>query len=236
VPELRNRKTSYQWQGFTLVEVAIVLIIVGLMMSAFLMPLAAQLEQRQRVQTQVTIAQVKEALIGFALVNGYLPCPDTQNVPTGIEGGRTANICTVSDGVLPWQVLGVEGKDDWGRYIRYCVTPAFTNNNNLSHFNLATVGSNRVNSDIGTLTTTAVAVIVSHGPNGYGALTTVQNSPGNQMPAATSADETENTDGDGVFVSHVPTPQGSTNEFDDEVSWISSNILFNRMVTAGKLP
>lgn len=234
--KLRNNKICYLRRGFTLVEVAIVLVIVGLMMSAFLMPLAAQLEQRQRVQTQVTLAQVKEALIGFALVNRYFPCPDTQNVPTGIEGGRTGNVCTVSEGVLPWQVLGVEGRDDWGRYIRYSVTPAFTNNNNLNYFNLTTTGNIRVNSDISTMTTTAVAVIVSHGPNGYGGLTTVQNSPGNQMAATTSADETENSDGDGVFVSHVPTPQGSVNEFDDEVSWISANILFNRMVTAGKLP
>jgi prepilin-type N-terminal cleavage/methylation domain-containing protein len=231
-----KRGAFHQWYGFTLVEVAIVLVIVGLMMSAFLMPLAAQFEQRQRVQTQVTLAQVKEALIGFALVNKYLPCPDTQNVPTGIEGGRVANECAVSDGVLPWQVLGVEGKDAWDRYIRYSVTPDFTNNNNLSYFNLGTNGSIRVNSDISTLTTSAVAVVVSHGPNGYGALTTVQNSPGNQMPAPFGADEIENSDGGGIFVSHVPTPQGSANEFDDEVSWVSPNILFNRMVTAGKLP
>jgi prepilin-type N-terminal cleavage/methylation domain-containing protein len=54
-------------QGFTLVEVAIVLIIVGLMMSAFLMPLAAQLDSKSYRESRAKLEDIKEAIIGFAL-------------------------------------------------------------------------------------------------------------------------------------------------------------------------
>ncbi len=92
---------------------------------------------------------------------------------------------------------------------------------------MATPGTITVNSDISTLTNSAAAVLISHGLNGLGAV---------QMSAATSTDEQINTDGNAVFMSHTPTPQGSANEFDDQVDWLSPNILFNRMVSAGKLP
>jgi hypothetical protein len=66
------------------------------------------------------------------------------------------------------------------------------------------------------------AVIYSTGKNG--------------ASGGTSADEAENpnpnsADNNRVFVSHDFTPT-----FDDMVIWISPNILFNRMVAAGKLP
>ncbi len=54
------------------------------------------------------------------------------------------------------------------------------------------------------------------------------------MPPS-SADETANGDNDRVFVSHTPTPPG-LNEFDDLVIWISPNILYNRLIAAGRLP
>lgn len=227
-------------RGFTLIEMAIVLVIIGYLMAAFLMPLSAQMEQRRRVRTQAGLEQIKEALIGYALANQFLPCPDTALVPTGLEGARNAlNQCVNQEGTLPWQALGIDGKDNWDRYIRYRVTAAFTDIDPADHFNLSSNGTLTVNSDVGTITTTAVAVIVSHGANGFGALTTTQSSPGNQMPApaASATDEVENANAaNNVFISHVPTPKGSANEFDDIVNWISPNILFNRMVTAGRLP
>jgi hypothetical protein len=45
------------------------------------------------------------------------------------------------------------------------------------------------------------------------------------------ADETDNSNGNVNFVSKQMTPT-----FDDLVVWISPNVLFNRMVAAGKLP
>lgn len=70
---------------------------------------------------------------------------------------------------------------------------------------------------------TVVAVVLSTGKN------TVTSSGG--------ADESENTDADGVFVWHEPRPTGATGgEYDDLVRWIPIGELYGRMVTAGVLP
>ena len=170
-----------------------------------------------------------------ALANKFLPCPDTNAIPNGTEGPRVANECLPLEGVLPWQLLGVRGLDAWGRYIRYRVSSNFSNNNTF--FLISDTGDIIVNSDTGTLTTSAIAVLISHGPNGFGGRNTTQASPANQMPVPTGADELENSNGlNLIYVSHAPTGQGSAIEFDDSVSWLSSTILVNRMVAAGRLP
>jgi hypothetical protein len=58
----------------------------------------------------------------------------------------------------------------------------------------------------------------------------------NAPTGGTGADEAANINNDPVFVSHTPTPASSGNEFDDLVTWLSPNILFNRMIAAGRLP
>lgn len=221
--------------GFTLVEMAIVLVIFGLLIAGLLSPLSTQVELKRTKETEVILDEAKEALIGYAITNKFLPCPDVNAVPTGAEGARNAvNECAVLEGILPWQLLGLRGQDAWGRYIKYRVSTDFTNN--AVFFGLSDTGNIRINSDTGTLATNAIAVVVSHGPNGFGGINTTQASPDNQMPAPAGADELENTTSNGIFVSHTPTPQGSVNEFDDSVNWISANILMNRMVAAGQLP
>ena len=67
---LSNRKP-----GFTLIELAMVLFIVSLLIGGMLMPLSAQHEIRGRQETEKALANIREALIGFAVVNGRLPCP-----------------------------------------------------------------------------------------------------------------------------------------------------------------
>jgi hypothetical protein len=71
------------------------------------------------------------------------------------------------------------------------------------------------------------AIFVSHGSNGFGAFTTA----GIQLSPSLAPDEADNSDTDTIFVSHDFTPT-----FDDLVMWISPNVLFDRMVMAGKLP
>jgi hypothetical protein len=77
-------------------------------------------------------------------------------------------------------------------------------------------------------------VVISHGKNGNGAYTSM----GTQLAAGADADELDNqltaggtTMANTNFISKTPTAT-----FDDLVAWLSPNILFNRMVTAGKLP
>jgi prepilin-type N-terminal cleavage/methylation domain-containing protein len=210
-------------QGFTLVEVAIVLIIVGLMMSAFLMPLAAQLDSKSYRETRAKLEDIKEAIIGFALshtaLDGkpYLPCPDTDG--DGAEN-RSAfgGGCSGYEGNLPSQELGMLMTDSWNNNYIYRVSPSFANKS--AGFTLGSTGNITVlNASGGSNVVTSIPVLIlSKGKNGG--------------VAAVNADEVENANGtNSIFVSHEFTPT-----FDDEVSWISANILFNRMVTAGKLP
>jgi hypothetical protein len=75
---------------------------------------------------------------------------------------------------------------------------------------------------------------MSHVKNGKGAISALT---GTVNAAASSADERENTDGSVNFVSRPPSAADSpAGEFDDIVSWLSRFTLYNRMVTAGRLP
>lgn len=62
--------------GFTLIELAMVLFIVALVLGGVLTPLSTRLEQANRKQAEEVLKEIKSSLIGYALVNGHLPCPD----------------------------------------------------------------------------------------------------------------------------------------------------------------
>lgn len=228
--------------GFSLVEMAVVLVIVGLMIGGLLAPLSAQIEQRRTSETQRALDDAKEALIGFALLNGYLPCPAI-SPSNGLED-RSGHLCTDNkrQGYLPWATLGLPKLDSWNHLYRYSVTPAFTNSTGF--FTLRTARDISVNTrdSGGTLQPATApndipAVILSHGKNGAGATSNAGILVSNT--SATNVDEQDNAGGDGTrFVSRI----GSDNqaapggEFDDLVAWISPNILYNRMVNAQRLP
>ena len=74
--------------GFTLVEMAIALLIMGLLLGGGLTVLSAQLEQQRFKDTERLLGEAREAVIGFALANGRLPCP-----ASGTSAGRES-FCT----------------------------------------------------------------------------------------------------------------------------------------------
>ncbi len=222
-------------RGFTLVELAIVLIILALLSGGLMMTLSSQVDQRSYRETQQQLQDIRDALLGYAAshpaLDGkpYLPCPDTDG--DGIEN-RTGNLCASAGGQFPWVTVGFGNQDAWSNRFRYHVTAAFARND--IGFTLSTAGTLRVCEQAAcsaTLATQLPVIVVSHGRNGLGGTssTNVAN------PAAASADEQENTDADTDFVMHTITPPGA-NEFDDLVIWISPNILYNRMIAAGRLP
>ncbi len=181
---------------------------------------------------------------------------------TYTSGGtiRNGNCTNFFDGFVPAAALGIlpvdaQGYmlDGWNNRIRYAVTswsktttPAFNNvfttasgmstvgifslsPNYLLVCSTATTSSTSCSVANSSLTSDGVpAVVYSLGKNGgYGGTGTDEFA--NPNPKSTNNDR--------VFVSHTPTPSTATNgEFDDLVIWLSPNILFNRMVAAGRLP
>lgn len=228
-------------RGFSLVELAIVLVVVGLLIGGLMTPLATQFEQARITQSQRNLDETREALIGFALRNGYLPCPAV-SAQNGLED-RSGAYCTGGkrQGFIPWATLGVPRTDAWGRMLRYSVTPAFTNSQLL--FNLGTprditIGTRDASGNL--VAATGIgdipAVIVSHGRNGYGAFSELGVRVGAEVTG--NADERANAGEAGIaFVSRTPGEASAPGgEYDDLVAWVSPNILFSRMVAAGVLP
>lgn len=202
-----------------------------------LIPLSARQDLQANADTKRQLDEIGEALIGFAASHAvadgkpYLPCPNTNG--DGAEGSRTSGACDAQEGTIPWQTLGVGREDAWANRFRYRVSPAFSNS--ASGFALASVGTLRVcdaAACTGLLASSLPAVVVAHGKNGYGAI----NASGGTNPTPPGNDEKANQDGNNDFVSHAGSPGGSANEFDDLVAWISPNVLFNRMISAGRLP
>jgi type II secretory pathway pseudopilin PulG len=234
--------------GFTLVELALVIFILALLLSSLLVPLGTQVDQSNISATQKSLDDVKEALIGFALANGRLPCPADPTISTGqLNAGVERATCTGANvnGVLPWTTLGVNETDAWGRRYTYRVTAIFADAISTTFGASCPAGTTAMQSSFalcsqGDITVTngatqIPAVVVSHGKDGYGAYTT----SGTQMPTTGAGpDELENTNANTTFVSrpYTDNPAATGGAFDDIVVWITPNILLNRMVAAGKLP
>ena len=219
-------------RGFTLVELAVSLVIIALVVGMFVVPLATQFDQQRIAETRTQLEHVREAVIGFALTNGRLPCPATPTTATGAAGAGTENkpgaACGLTEGVLPWSDLGVPEHDVWGRRFTYRVTLAFADDavGMQASFLLTDTGNITVTDGAANIATTLPAIIVSHGKNGFGAF----RSDGAQIAGA-AGDELENADKDATFVSRTHAP-----DFDDQLVWVSSHVLKSRMVAANRLP
>lgn len=84
---------SLRERGFSLIELAVVLVIVATAIAGFLAVLTPQLAMVSYRQTSTQLAEVSDAIVAFAMVNRRLPCP-----ATAASAGREA-FCTNATGV-----------------------------------------------------------------------------------------------------------------------------------------
>ena len=120
--------------GFTLVELAIVLVIIGLILGGLFVPISVQMDMQAFRKTNASLDEFKESLIGYAIINGRLPCPataasnglesfcpiatgtcvGTETTTVQTHGNCSSQVNGVISGFLPAATLGVSPQDAEG--------------------------------------------------------------------------------------------------------------------------
>lgn len=207
-------------RGFTLLEIAVVVALIGIVTTFGVKLATVQFENTAISTTKMKQDVIRDALISYLGRNKRLPCPDTAEgvdattgftttaPPDGREnragpavGGQPdiSKGCQQNFGVIPFAELGLNREtalDGWNNYFHYRITvvPA------TWHFTASFVDSYMGGIDIkdrnagGTVTTSpvpAVVVVVSYGSDGFGATS----GSGTQLaaPPSSALDEIVNT-------------------------------------------
>lgn len=240
-------------RGFSLIELAMVLIIVALLSTGLMLGISAQRNLTESADVQRQSENIREALLGFAMTNGRLPCPADRALASEL-GGNEDHVCVNSGcpiptgatqadktcasefGVLPWKTLGISETDPWGNRFTYFVglefSKPFTWEENKTgmraRFTMDTKGRSNIEDGANHVIAGEIpAVIVSHGSRSAGAYLPTGGTP---IPGA-AGDEEENSNKTLTFISKTP-----NETFDDIVTWIVPSILKSRMVAVGRLP
>jgi prepilin-type N-terminal cleavage/methylation domain-containing protein len=253
--------------GFTLVEIAIVLLIVTILLGYTVAMFPVQQELKQYRRVQVEMDSVIEHLIAFAQVNGRLPCPDTitdidgsgNNTYDGEEDRLGTNDCEAYFGFLPARTIGMSGKynaagmlvDPWGSGYRYAVSDIDASGD--GDFDLVTANGIRdegianVEPDLficddsaatGNDTDCSVSGADSGEVVGAGAVAAVIISLGKdfEIPATSNVQAENLDDFDNGRLDKVYIFSPRRDDYDDVVKWISTNLLFSKMIEADQLP
>jgi len=216
-------------------------------------------------KTNASLDEIKEALIGYAMVNGRLPCP-ALSTSGGLEQPVGGGACTAkigSDfavGYLPAATLGITPTDNqgfavdgWGadsiNRIRYAVrtkavggiSNPFTTVNGMKAATLSAIGG----STYFKVCSAAPTGTVCGGAQLSDSAVFVIYSVGKNAGTGGSGDESANpnpqtadADGNGVPDADdgIFVSHDQTSAFDDVLLWVPSSTLISRMVSAGQLP
>lgn len=176
-------------KGFSLIEMAVVIAIMGILMT-FGIKLATSYQNKGAFSaTADRQNEIKDTLSVYLGKNGRLPCPADPAVSSGLEEPIDGPTCTIKRGLVPFQTLGLARStviDGWDRYFTYSVwddTDAcgevFTNTEKQNWADVTNIPTTTINTyhDGGDgcliinedgVNRRFVAALVSHGPNGFG--------------------------------------------------------------------
>ena len=134
--------------GFTLIEIAVVIVVLALLLAMIAGLATAMISQQRREVTRQKLAGVETALALYVSQNRRLPCPAdgrlaSDNANAGLErpvGGVNCQVVTgtansQTHGVVPWRTLGLSESDvtdGWGNRMTYRATPEFVAANALN--------------------------------------------------------------------------------------------------------
>lgn len=223
-------------KGFTLLEVALAVIIGGMLLGLFGEQLIHTIQESKMKTTQYRLDEVNKALNHYVGANNRYVCPANRELRTDENGyGEAAAICTpnapapgtaalngVRTGMVPTRTLNLPdefGYDAWGSRFIYAVTENMTNGLTFRPEGpcLTSAGNGGPCLQVDSNTRLAAYAIVSVGPNRKGGF----NIYGIQTPCSGSANDAdlENCDDDHMFTdvaqSSSSSHTGASNYSDD---------------------
>jgi prepilin-type N-terminal cleavage/methylation domain-containing protein len=255
--------------GFTLIEIAVVVFLIGLLAAMGISALTSQLSNAAISATKKKQDTIKDALIAYLGKNKRLPCPAIDN--SGVEAPRNIAItpgdpnCQGNFGIVPYVTLDLTKSaalDGWENFFSYAVTPQWTMTYDsiianqvaggtasispAKSFNAGAKGSHPVSGRLPTspytaipVTLEAVVVLVSHGKNGSGALTS-KGTP--NLPPVAGTDEFANAPvspwtAPAVFYQREYTEVDALGigAYDDVLQWFSAKDMLLPLVKDGAL-
>jgi prepilin-type N-terminal cleavage/methylation domain-containing protein len=164
--------------GFTLVEMAVVVTLIGILMALGIATAMSVMQNTQRSTTKDRQAFVRDALVAYFTQNHRFPCPDNggATVRDGVQDLGGGGGCATNFGTVPYATLGISNEkalDAYGNFLSYRLD--ITNGWHLSAtFPAGACPSAPVsglavfNAPAGPSNAGAV-VLISHGANGFGA-------------------------------------------------------------------
>lgn len=230
------KQTKKYSLGFSLVEMAVVLVILGLLLSGLLVPLSAQLDIRNLNDTRQRIININEAIYGFVILNGRLPCPTFEVNPSSTAYGVESSPPCTAEGYLPWKTLGVAATDAWGTprtslgdswngHWRYRVDSNFVTVPLFSSNILTTPTSTVFASDL-SVRDSAGNLLISSSLSAEKPIAILYSTGKDLVPNGHNAGAPDN-----IFESNI-----TTKDFDDLLIWITRPVLVNRLASADRLP
>lgn len=234
-------------RGFTLIEMAIVLVVIGLLLSGGLLGLAPVLESTKRTDTNAKMDRIEDALTLYVIQNRCLPCPTDGDLATTAAtageslddiGGNYTTGCTPNSGcrastngddVVPWLSLGLteaDVVDGWGNRIRYTTDDNLVDNEgDMDRMGSGfPAGSLDVDGTAANdITAAAAYVLLSFGPDG--SLARASQSGSTRTDKFNSANQIENADDDDTFVQDEVIDIEDNTYFDDIVRWKSAPMI-----------
>jgi prepilin-type N-terminal cleavage/methylation domain-containing protein len=229
-------------RGFTLAEMAVVVMLMGIMLTMGIGMMRAQMDKTAQEVTQKKQQVIKDALITYLRTNWHLPCPDNNfTAPDGEENrsGDTTTACSAAFGIVPYRTLGLQREvalDGWNQFFSYHVTANWRRKGIFSPG--APANLTVMSAPATPITSNAVALIISHGKNGYGAYTI--KGVRRVLPTTadpTAIDEQENVNGNTTYVkrdfSNDPAAVGGV--FDDWVLILEAEDLLTPLRNDGSL-
>ena len=112
-------------KGFTLIEIAIVLAIIGLLVGTGFSSLGGYLDNAKQSHTQGNLLATKQALLNYVKVNKHMPCPDADgNGVSEPRIGTNSTRCSTSLGTVPYDDIGLPravASDDYANLFGYAI-------------------------------------------------------------------------------------------------------------------